>query len=55
MEDEEIEKGDEMATMQLCPYQLQEIAREKSNKQNDKEQTIEEEINFIDEEKVFEQ
>ena len=55
MEDEEIEKGDEMATMQLCPYQLQEIAREKSNKQNDKEQTTEEEINFIDEEKVFEQ
>ena len=55
MEDEEIEKGDEMATMQLCPYQLQETAREKSNKQNDKEQTIDEEINFIDEEKVFEQ
>ena len=27
----------------------------KSNKQNDKEQTTEEEINFIDEEKVFEQ
>ena len=32
MEDEEIEKGEEMATMQLCPYQLQEIAREQSNK-----------------------
>ena len=55
MEDEEIEKGEEMATMQLCPYQLQEIIKEKSNKQNDKEQTIEEEINFIDEEKIFEQ
>ena len=55
MEDEEIEKGEEMATMQLCPYQLQEIAKEKSNKQNDKEQTTEEEINFIDEEKIFEQ
>ena len=27
MEDEEIEKGEEMATMQLCPYQLQEIAK----------------------------
>ena len=54
-EDEEIEKGEEMATMQLCPYQLQEIIKEKSNKQNDKEQTIEEEINFIDEEKIFEQ
>ena len=55
MEDEEIEKGEEMATMQLCPYQLQEIAKEKSNQQNDKEQTPEEEIHFIDEEKVFEQ
>ena len=55
MEDEEIEKGEEMATMQLCPYQLQEIAKEKSHKQNDEEQTPEEEINFIDEEKVFEQ
>ena len=31
MEDEEIEKGEEMATMQLCPYQLQEIAKEKQN------------------------
>ena len=55
MEDEEIEKGEEMATMQLCPYQLQEIAKEKSNNQNDKEQITEEEINFIDEEKIFEQ
>ena len=55
MEDEEIGKGEEMATMQLCPYQLQEIAKERYNKQNDKEQTTEEEINFIDEEKVFEQ
>ena len=41
MEDEEIEKGEEMATMQLCPYQLQEIAKEKFPKQNDKEQTPE--------------
>ena len=55
MEDEEIEQREEMATMQLYPYQLQEITKEKSNKQNDKEQTTEEEINFIDEEKVFEQ
>ena len=55
MEDEEIEKGEEMATMQLCPYQLQEIAKEKSHEENDEEQTPEEEINFIDEEKVFEQ
>ena len=55
MEDEEIEKGEEMATMQLCPYQLQEIVKEKLHKQNDKEQTPEEEINFIEEEKVFEQ
>ena len=54
MEDEEIEKGEEMATMQLCPYQLQEIAKEKSNNQNDKEEITEEEINFIDEEKIFE-
>ena len=44
-----------MATMQLCPYQLQEITKEKSNKQNDKEGITEEEINFIDEEKIFEQ
>ena len=55
MEDEEIEKGKEMATMQLCPYQLQEIAKEKSNNQNDNGEITEEEINFIDEEKVFEQ
>ena len=55
MEDEEIEKGEEMATMQLCPYQLQEIAKEKSNKQNDNGEIKEEEINFIDEEKIFEQ
>ena len=55
MEDEEIEKGEEMATLQLCPYQLQEIAKEKSNNQNDKENITEEEINSIDEEKVFEQ
>ena len=55
MEDEEIQKGEEMATMQLCPYQLQEIVKEKLHQQNDREQTPEEEINFIDEEKVFEQ
>ena len=55
MEDEEIGKGEEMATMQLCPYQLQEIAKERYNKKDDKEQTTEEEINFIDEGKVFEQ
>ena len=55
MEDEEIEKGEEMATMQLRPYQLQEIVKEKFPKQNDKEQTPEEEINFMEEEKVFEQ
>ena len=53
MEDEEIEKGKEMATMQLCPYQLQEIAKGKSNKQNDNGEIKEEEINFIDEEKIF--
>ena len=28
MEDEEIQKGEKMATMQLCPYQLQEIVKE---------------------------
>ena len=55
MEDEEIQKGEEMATMQLCPYQLQEIVKEKLHQQNDREQTPEEEINFIEEEKVFEQ
>ena len=55
MEDEEIQKGEEMATLQLCPYQLQEIVKEKLHQQNDKGQTPEEEINFIDEEKVFEQ
>ena len=44
-----------MATMQLCPYQLQEIAKEKSNNQNDKKKIAEEEINSIDEEKVFKQ
>ena len=55
MEDEEIKKGEEMATMQLCPYQLQKIAKEKSNNQDDKGEITEEEINSIDEEKVFEQ
>ena len=39
----------------MCPYQLQEITKEKFNKQNDKEEIKEEEINFIDEEKIFEQ
>ena len=51
--EDEIEKGEEMATMQLCPYQLQEIAKEKSNNQDDKGEITEEEINSIDEEKIF--
>ena len=46
MEDEEINKGEEMADMNLCPYQLQE---------KDEENLTEEEINFIEDEKVFEQ
>ena len=45
-EDEEIEKGEEMANVKLCHYQLQE---------KDKESLSEEEIGFIGEEKVFEQ
>ena len=46
MEDEEIDKGEEMADMNLCPYQLQEKGEES---------LTEEEINFIEDEKVFEQ
>ena len=46
MEDEEIEKGEELAKMKVCPYQLNEI---------ETEQTDEEEINNIEEDKIFEQ
>ena len=46
MEDEEIEKGEELAIMTVCPYQLNEI---------ETEQTDEEEINNIEEDKIFEQ
>ena len=46
MEDEEIEKGEELAIMKVCPYQLNEI---------ETEQTDEEEINYIEEDKIFEQ
>ena len=46
MEDEEIEKGEELAMMKVCPYQLNEI---------ETEQTDEEEINNIEEDKIFEQ
>ena len=46
MEDEEIEKGEELAEMTVCPYQLNEI---------ETEQTDEEEINNIEEDKIFEQ
>ena len=46
MEDEEIEKGEELAEMTMCPYQLNEI---------ETEQTDEEEINNIEEDKIFEQ
>ena len=46
MEDEEIEKGEELAEMKVCPYQLNEI---------ETEQTNEEEINNIEEDKIFEQ
>ena len=54
MEDEDIEKGEE-ANMKLCPYQLQEIEKEKLKEQSKEENISEEEINSIDEEKVFEQ
>ena len=46
MEDEEIEKGEELAEMTVCPYQLNEM---------ETEQTDEEEINNIEEDKIFEQ
>ena len=46
MEDEEIERGEELAKMKVCPYQLNEI---------ETEQDDEEEINNIEEEKIFEQ
>ena len=46
MEDEEVEKGEELAVMKVCPYQLNEI---------ETEQTDEEEINNIEEDKIFEQ
>ena len=46
MEDEEIEKGEELAKMKVCPYQLNEV---------ETEQTDEEEINNIEEDKIFEQ
>ena len=46
MEDEEIEKGEELAEMTVCPYQLNEV---------ETEQTNEEEINNIEEDKIFEQ
>ena len=46
MEDEEIEKGEELAVMRVCPYQLNEI---------ETKQTDEEEINNIEEDKIFEQ
>ena len=46
MENEEIEKGEELAEMTVCPYQLNEV---------ETEQTNEEEINNIEEDKIFEQ
>ena len=46
MEDEEIEKGEELAEMTVCPYQLNKI---------ETEQKDEEEINNIEEDKIFEQ
>ena len=46
MEDEEIEKGEELAEMTVCPYQLNEM---------ETEQTDEEEVNNIEEDKIFEQ
>ena len=47
MEDEEIEKGEELAEMTVCPYQLNEIETEQTDE--------EEEINNIEEDKIFEQ
>ena len=46
MEGEEIEKGEELAEMKVCPYQLNEVETEQIN---------EEEINNIEEDKIFEQ
>ena len=46
MEDEEIEKGEELAEMTVCPYQLNEIETEQTDE--------EEEINNIEEDKIFE-
>ena len=46
MEDEEIEKGEELAEMTVCPYQLNEVETEQIDE--------EEEINNIEEDKIFE-
>ena len=46
MEDEEIEKGEELAEMTVCPYQLNEVETEQTDK--------EEEVNNIEEDKIFE-
>ena len=46
MEDEEIEKGEELAEMTVCPYQLNEVETEQTDE--------EEEINNIEEDKIFE-
>ena len=46
MEDEEIEKGEELAEMTVCPYQLNEVETEPTGE--------EEEINNIEEDKIFE-
>ena len=46
MEDEEIEKGEELAEMTVCPYQLNEVETEQTGE--------EEEINNIEEDKIFE-
>ena len=46
MEDEKIEKGEELAEMIVCPYQLNEVETEQTDE--------EEEINNIEEDKIFE-
>ena len=46
MEDEEIEKGEELAEMTVCPYQLNEVETEQTGEG--------EEINNIEEDKIFE-
>ena len=46
MEDEEIEKREELAEMTVCPYQLNEVETEQTDE--------EEEINNIEEDKIFE-